>query len=257
MAPPEDETHDARPVVELRYADVAAFERDVAENLSHGRAFSAGSEPLEERTACIVHVVHPASDAALQCAAEVVWLVAEGEGRGVGVMFADFDDTARERLLEFAAAPASDESPPETASASREKPAAKNIMERVRGYTTAELMRRARDAELSERNALERVYGKSVWEALLHNKRITPPEVARIARKGAIPKPLIDTIVAQAAWLASPEIRRALLANPRCAGGALDRVLGACTKKELELVAQQVVYTMNARQAAKRKLGRR
>jgi hypothetical protein len=115
-------------------------------------------------------------------------------------------------------------------------------------------MRRARDGELTERTALERVYGKAVWEPLLQNQRISPPEVARIARKGAIPKPLIDVITANAAWLASAEIRRALLTNPRLTGAALERVLGACGRKELDLVASQVLYPMAARQAARRKL---
>ena len=36
---------------------------------------------------------------------------------------------------------------------------------------------------------LERLYGKQVWESLLHNAKVTVPEVARIARKGTIPRP--------------------------------------------------------------------
>ena len=42
--------------------------------------------------------------------------------------------------------------------AAAEKPTACNIVERVRAYSTAETMRRAREAVLPERNALERVY---------------------------------------------------------------------------------------------------
>ena len=39
------------------------------------------------------------------------------------------------------------------------------------------------------------MYGKNVWEALLRNPRLTAPEVARIARMGQLPRPLIEIIV--------------------------------------------------------------
>jgi hypothetical protein len=89
---------------------------------------------------------------------------------------------------------------------------------------------------------------KAVWEPLLQN--------LRIARKGGLPQALIDTMVSQPAWLASPELRRALLQNPRCAGAASDRAFAACSKKEIILISTQVLYPMPTRQAAKRKLGR-
>ena len=50
-----------------------------------------------------------------------------------------------------------------------------------------------------------------MWEALLSNPRLSVMEVARIARKGQLPIPLVDQIAANDAWAASPEVRRALL----------------------------------------------
>ena len=70
------------------------------------------------------------------------------------------------------------------------------------------------EGEVSERIMLERMYGKNVWEALLRNPRITGPEVARIARMGALPRTLLELIVGNGGWLQIPEVRRALLVEP-------------------------------------------
>ena len=79
---------------------------------------------------------------------------------------------------------------------------------------------------LSERVALERMVGPHVWEALLRNPRLTIPEAARIARKGTLPRPLVETIAQSGAWLAAPEVQapssptraRAPPSRPRSSG---------------------------------------
>ena len=103
----------------------------------------------------------------------------------------------------------------------KKKSGPQSVHQRVRGLSAAEQMRCAREGEISERTALERGYGKAVWEALLENPRISVPEVARIARKGNVPRPLLEKIVGNAAWLGSSEVRRALLSNSRLGGAAL------------------------------------
>lgn len=125
---------------------------------------------------------------------------------------------------------------------------------RLRGLSLAEQLKRARGGELAERILLERMYGKNVWEALLRNPRLTPPEVARIARMGALPRPLIELIVNNATWLQIPEIRRALLSNPRLQTDQIVRVLRLMSKQEIKLAASQTVYPMAVRDAAKRML---
>jgi hypothetical protein len=236
-----------QPTIELRPASLEDLERELDENLSHGRVFVAGAPPLSPRSACSLLLIHPVSSASHRLSAEVVWVEAEGDGAGVGVMLTGFDCEASQQLAAFVAATAREKKP---------GTGGIHVMERVRGYSTAEQMRRAREAEFTERSALERVYGKSVWEALLQNQRISPPEVARIARKGAIPRPLVDLITGNPAWVASAEIRRALLTNPRLSSSALALVLAACSKQELELVASQTLYPMATRQAARGKLNR-
>jgi hypothetical protein len=99
---------------------------------------------------------------------------------------------------------------------------------------------------------LERIYGKSVWEPLLRNPRLGHPEVARIARMGALPRPLVDLIVANTGWLRSPEVRRALLSNPRLGAEQIPRVLRLMAKPELKLVPSQTAYPAPVRDAARR-----
>jgi hypothetical protein len=131
---------------------------------------------------------------------------------------------------------------------------AKNLHERMRGLTMVQQMKIARDGELSERILLERIYGKTVWEPLLRNPRVTGPEVARIARMGALPRPMIELIVANGAWLQIPEVRRALLANPRLGVDHIQRILRLMPKHELKLAPMQTAYSLAVRDAARRML---
>jgi hypothetical protein len=105
---------------------------------------------------------------------------------------------------------------------------------------------------MNERMVLERIYGKSVWEALLRNPRLTMPEVARIANMGALPGPLVELILANGAWLASPAVRRALLGHPRLGADSIAKVLRAMPQGELKLVPKQTTYSAQVREAARR-----
>jgi hypothetical protein len=129
-----------------------------------------------------------------------------------------------------------------------------NLHERLRHLTLAQQLKKAHTGELHERIVLERMYGKSVWDALLRNPRVTAPEVARIARMAQLPRPLIELIVGNGAWLQVPEVRRALLANPRLATDQILRVLRLVPKHELKLAAMQTAYSHAVRDAAKRLL---
>ncbi len=128
------------------------------------------------------------------------------------------------------------------------------VHERLRGLTVVEQLRVAQQGDVSERVVLERIYGKSVWEALLRNTRITGPEVARIARMGALPRTLVEIIVGNGAWIQIGEVRRALLTNPRLGTDQVLRVLRLLPKHELKLTAIQTAYPQAVRDAAKRLL---
>ena len=134
------------------------------------------------------------------------------------------------------------------------KPIARNVHERLRGLNLAAQIKMAVSGELHERIVLERLYGKNVWETLLRNPRLTPPEVSRIARYGSLPRVLLELIVANNTWLQVPEIRRALLSNPRLAVDQVIKVLRLTPKHELKLAAIQTAYPATVRNAAKQLL---
>ncbi len=142
----------------------------------------------------------------------------------------------------------------ETADDPHDVKRAPHLHQRLRGLTLVQQIKRAKHAEVSERIVLERIYGKTVWDPLLRNPRITSPEVARIARMGALPRPLIELICTNGTWLQIPEIRRALLSNPRLGVDQILRVLRLLPKHELKLAAATTGYPHPVRDAAKRLL---
>lgn len=129
--------------------------------------------------------------------------------------------------------------------------APRNVNERLRGLNLASQIKLATTGELHERVVLERMYGKNVWETLLRNPRLTAPEVARIARYGSLPRVLLEIIVGNGAWLQIPEVRRALLGNPRLATDQIVKVLRLTPKHELKLAAVQTAYPFAVRNAAR------
>lgn len=127
-----------------------------------------------------------------------------------------------------------------------------NLPERLRNLTLAQQLKVARGPSASARMTLERMYGKNVWEALLHNPGLTVPEVAKLARLGTLPRPLLEVIVGNSTWLQVPEVRRALLANPRLGADQVIRVLRLLPKHELKLAATMPTYPHAVRSAAKK-----
>lgn len=125
---------------------------------------------------------------------------------------------------------------------------------RLRNLSVAEQLKIAQRGEHQERVLLERLYGKLVWEALLRNPRITTPEVARIAKMGALPKPLIEIILGNGGWIQVPEIRRALLGNPRLAAEHIPKLLRLLPRHELKLLPSQTAYPQAVRDWARRLL---
>lgn len=128
------------------------------------------------------------------------------------------------------------------------------LAERLRSLPAHQQTKLAREGDQRERVMLERMYGKNVWEALLRNPRISPPEVARIARMGTLPVPLVELIVSNGSWLRNPEIRRALLQNLRLGSEMIPRVLRMLPKHELKLVPTQTAYPPAVRDVARKLL---
>jgi len=266
--------------IELTSAADAA--REWREHLSSGGAFVRGAS-AEANLACTVVLADPCGRE-LELPAQTVY----AGGDGVGVALDGFDAQLRGKVQAWIDAtedaldldppttraeigipivrfgvPVEDEPeapPDETAEEGEDEdeperdPLARNVFERLRNLPVVAQLKVAREGEVHERKALERIYGKLVWEALLRNPRITLPEVARIARMGALPRPLLELIVGTTAWLRSPEIRRALLTNLRLTAEMIPRILRLLPKHELRLVPQQTAYPAAVRDVARRLL---
>jgi hypothetical protein len=226
--------------LELRYPSPEALAEDLEKNLRKGRAFIAGPSDIAAREVCELCLVHPLSGEEFRLRAEAVWV----DATGVGLELLGLDEAKKEQLAGFEA---SDGEPG--------KPH-RNVHDRIRQLSLQERDQAARHGPITERVALERAFGSSVWEGLLQNQTITPPEIARIAKMGTLPRPLVNIIVNHAAWIAIPEVQRALLSNPRCSGQDLERVLRTMKPSELARVAQQSSYRGEVRSAAQRLVGK-
>jgi hypothetical protein len=235
-------------------ADAAALRELFEKELAHRRAFLPGAGGVAALTPCDLVIEHAGRTHRL--AGEVVFVKEEDPGRGVGLQLAPMDAAAQEALRAFIDS-ATDvvEAPAEPTRGDDEK-LALNLQERIRSLSPVEQQRLAAAGSLSERTALERMYGPSVWETLLRNSRLTVPEVARIGRKGTLPRPLVDVIAANPSWLAAAEVQRALLSNPRSSPVVIEKVLRSMSRSDLQLVPQQTAYPGSVREAAKRMLGR-
>lgn len=211
-------------------------------NLERGSVVGAGVAGLERGAFCDVELVFPSRERMTLPARAVLTSDAS-------TVFA-FDVFDREALGRHLAAPAPGATPVDEGEAQEDAPPA-NVQERLRGLSVAEQLRVARDGSPTERVVLERLYGKMVWEALLRNTRVTVPEVARLAKMGTMPRPLLELIVGNPAWLQVPQVRRALLGNPRLSQDMVHKVLLLLPRDELQLVPQTTAYPAAVRMAAK------
>ncbi len=247
-----------QPEVSLAPDSTESLQRLFDCELRFRRVFVTGMFPIRERQRCRLVVVHPRGGC-FSVEAEAVFLKAEEPGAGVGLDLVGLDPDRLAGLESFVRqveeAPAEVEVEDEVVGLKGESAGPRNVYERVRRLSLHERDRMARQGLLSERVALERTFGGSVWEGLLQNSSLTVPEVAQIAKKGTLSQPLVALIVANGGWLASGEVRRALLGNPRVNGVQLDRVLRATPKPELKQIAQMSPYRSQVRMAAKKLLG--
>jgi hypothetical protein len=229
--------------LELRYESLDALRADVDANLKKARAFVRGSHALGERERCELVLVHPQHDGRLTLQAEAVWVGPDG----VGLELLEFD-SAKPSIEAFAAeGSAADAETDEGANRQ-----VRNLHDKMRHLSLREREEIARRGSLSERVALERAFGGAVWEGLLQNPQLTPPEVMRIAKNGTLPKPLVGIIVGNASWLANAEVQRALLGNPRCTGANLERVMRALKPAEVVRLSQVCPYRSEVKAMAQK-----
>lgn len=255
----------AMSTLEISFVEREALLALIDHQLSKGMVFLPDAGGVEPLSTCTLVIVFEGRSHTLL--AEIVYVREEGPGRGVGLQLPPLDDETLEALRALAhptpegieavgdrviEGGSEEEDEEEDDTLTR----APQLHERMRSLSSAEQQRMAATGTLQERTMLERLYGPNVWEALLTGGRLSPPEVARIARKGTVPRPLLEAIGANGSWLASSLVQRALLTNPRCPSSLAQRVLQAMSKRDLALVPQQSAYPAAVRQAAKAMLKR-
>jgi hypothetical protein len=224
-------------------------------NLERGSVVGPAVPGLGRGAFCDVELVFPSGER-MAIPARVV-LTSEAS---TVFAFEAFDRASLGRHLATPApGPGPAPSPPAAGAAEeeeREVAAPASVQERLRGLPVVEQLRVAREGDQTERVVLERLYGKIVWETLLRNPRLTVPEVSRLARMGTMPRPLLELVLGNAAWLQVPQVRRALLSNPRLSPDMVHKVLQLLSREELKLVPQITAYPGSVRLAAKAMLGR-
>jgi hypothetical protein len=260
------------PELRFRFADRAALAEELDCNLQYGRAFLPGAYGVSALDDCTLVLMRPEDGAELKLGAQAVF-VASGDAPGVGLELRPFDPQIASRMRDFAggaaaeagpaepdvdadadADPTNAETPDQADATDQQTQPARH--ERIRKLNATEQQKVARNGTYNDRILLERIYGRGVWEALLHNPKLTLPEVARIARKGTVPRPLLEYIVENASWIQAPIIRRALLSNPRLSGEAIMKLLRLTPKHELKIIHKTTAYSSQVREAARKALER-
>jgi hypothetical protein len=245
--------------IALRFDDAAALRAFHEAQLSKGRAFVPGAGGVTALQACELVIEHAGRAHTLR--AEAVFVKEEEPGRGVGLQLLALDADGKSALLAFVegtnaagGAESTGGDAEEDATAGERSP--QGLQDRIRGLSNVEQQRLASSGALQERIVLERTFGANVWEALLGNPRLTIPEVARIARKGTLPRPLVESIAGHPSWMAAPEVQRALLGNPRATAAVTTKVLQSMSRADLSLVPQHTAYPQTVRALAKKMLAR-
>jgi hypothetical protein len=235
----------------ISLGDVQALKALFDQHLSKGRAFVAGATAVGPLEACVLVLEEGGRRHELR--AEAVFVKEEGPGCGVGLQLVGFDEGVMAGLRAFVEA---GEVGVGVEGETEKDGATQTLQERIRGLSHTEQQRVAAGGGMQERIVLERTFGANVWESLLGNPRLTIPEVAKIARKGTLPRPLVENIAGHASWMAAPEVQRALLGNPRVTAAIVSKILASMSRSELSLVPQQTAYPQGVRTQARKLLGK-
>jgi len=244
--------------IELRPADREELSDILLPNIQSGGIMLPGvvRNPKDAMQPCTIVIIHPIEGPPLNLEAQIVHI---GTNQ-TAVQLSHFNEHLVERIRSFigeedvSQVRTNDCDDDADLLGGDDADSYESIQQQIRALPVGDRQRVARTGSFNERVALERAFGKDVWDPLLRNPSITIPEVARIARMGSLPMPLLEIILANRSWISSAVIRRALLSHPRLSGQGLNKVLAATPKSELKLIPNQTAYPMAVRAAAQKLL---
>lgn len=122
----------------------------------------------------------------------------------------------------------------------KDEPAEKtqNAWDRIRGLSQMEKILLAVKADRSERALLLQDNDPRVLLSVLRNPRLTVDEVARIAKSSFINFQIADVIMKTSQWMASLDVRLALIHNPKTPQAFGLRILSTLPDAEVRAIAR-------------------
>ena len=154
-----------------------------------------------------------------------------------------------EILTRLTARPAPDPVPEEKESPEKTQ----NTWDRVRGFSQMEKILLAVKADRTERALLLADNDPRVLLSILRNPRLTVDEVVRLAKSSFLTYQIADVIMKTAQWMASLDVRVALIHNPKTPQAFALRILPTLPDSEIKTIARGGTSTA-LKQAALRRL---
>ena len=128
-----------------------------------------------------------------------------------------------------------------------------NAWDQIRGLSQTQKILLAVKADRAERALLVQDNDPRVLLSLLRNPRLTVDEVVRIAKSSFLTYPVADVILKTVQWMASLDVRTALIHNPKTPPASALRILPTLPDSEVRAIARAGT-NMALKQAALRKL---
>jgi hypothetical protein len=129
-----------------------------------------------------------------------------------------------------------------------------SLWDRLRSLPRTEKLLLAARADRTERLVLVQDNDPQVLYALLKNPRITVDEVVRVARSAYLTYQTAELILKTSQWSASPEVRVALVHNPKTPQAFALRILPTLPEAEIKTIARGAATSMALKQAALKRL---
>jgi hypothetical protein len=129
-----------------------------------------------------------------------------------------------------------------------------SLWDRLRGLSRTERLFLAARADRTERLVLVQDNDPQVLYALLKNSRITVDEIVRVAKSAWLTYQTAELILKTNQWASSPEVRVALVHNPKTPQAFALRLLPTLPEAEVKNIARGRATSMALKQAALKRL---
>ncbi len=259
-----DSTRD-RVKIKIQYKNIERLKEEWTENISHGGIFIKSTNPLAVHTIVEVSLSLPNEERPVTLIGEVVRTVSQheadtrGTAQGFALEFKDFSEkkkeifesmmksssippTTKEAVIQLGPPAPNAPVPMDTHDRSRVEEEHSDHIEikaiQIKNMSVKDKMMLAPKADKAERAILLRDLNASVARLIIRNPRITDTEIAQIAKDFATPADVLEAIVKNRKWILNPEIRLAIVKNPRTPTPLALNQLNYVQVKDLAFIAK-------------------